>query len=100
MDYTSSVTDDFHWGTELWQDTEWKGVFVWCVCVVCNGVFVCYLDQVEDDDGRPKALQHLVKVEGGDKGVRVRLVHWEQGHTHQTGRLPSPGGSLVVSNFP
>ena len=38
-------------------------------------VRVCYLDQVEDDNGRAKPLQHLVKMEGSDMSVWVSLVH-------------------------
>lgn len=35
-----------------------------------------YLDQVEDDDRGPEALQHLVEMEASDVGVRVGLIHW------------------------
>lgn len=35
-----------------------------------------HLDEVEDDDRRPEALQHLVKMKASDVGIRVGLIHW------------------------
>lgn len=34
-----------------------------------------HLDQIEDDNGGAKPLQHLVKMEGSYVGVRICLVH-------------------------
>lgn len=47
-------------------------------CLKVKQLRPAYLDQVKDDDRRAEALQHLVKVETGNVGIRVGLIHWKR----------------------
>lgn len=38
---------------------------------------LAHLNEVQDNDRRTEPLQHLIKVERRNLGVRVGLVHWK-----------------------